>query len=261
MEEQDLNYRPDKSLGQHFLTDVHLAKKMPELLQDFGLAYQNILEVGPGKGVLTDFLTQKTPNLKLVEFDERSVHYLKERYGANTPEIIHQDFLKLNLSDCFNGEKMAIVSNFPYQISGAALVKIFLNADLVSEVVGMLQKEVVMRIMAKSGNKAYGILAVLLQSLYEVNFVKTVKPGSFNPPPKVDSAVFHLIRRKNTISSPKKLLEILKSAFGKRRKMLNNTLYKQYPQLNEAFSTFAKKRPEQLQVQEFIDLAEFLADQ
>ncbi len=186
--------KPKKALGQHFLTDENIAKKIVDCLQGTG----NLLEIGPGKGVLSKYLIQN-PDLNpyLVETDEEAVEYLSEHYPEYVERIISADFLKYPLENIFGKEKFNIIGNFPYNISSQIFFKVLDYRSQVDECVGMIQKEVAERIASKPGNKTYGILSVLLQAFYEIDYLFTVKEGVFFPPPKVKSAVIRL-RRNNT---------------------------------------------------------------
>ncbi|MDN5202936.1 16S rRNA (adenine(1518)-N(6)/adenine(1519)-N(6))-dimethyltransferase RsmA [Fulvivirgaceae bacterium BMA10] len=249
--------RPKKYLGQHFLRDLRIAEKIAQSLTGH-LDYQNILEVGPGMGVLTDFLMKEHPliNIYAVDVDKESIAFLNDRYGDRKGlEVIHGDFLRMNISDTIK-DKVAIIGNFPYNISSQIFFKTLELKDQVPEVVCMLQKEVAERIVAKPGGKIYGILSVLLQAFYEVEYLFTVEPHVFHPPPKVKSAVIRLIRNSTSqLKCDEQLFKkVVKSGFQNRRKTLRNALKKiNLPAEMEGLDVLGK-RAEQLSVNDFIDL-------
>ena len=213
-----MEVRAKKSLGQHFLTDQSIATRIVDALQG-----SDVLEVGPGMGVLTQYLLGK--NLKVVEIDKESVAYLEKHFPSLGNGLIEGDFLKMNLSGLFPGQ-FSIIGNFPYNISSQIFFKILEFRDLVPEVVCMIQKEVAERIAEKPGTKIYGILSVFLQAWYDIEFLFTVGPRAFNPPPKVHSAVIRLTRNSRTsLGCDEKLFRsVVKTAFGQRRKTLRNSL-------------------------------------
>ena len=242
--------RPKKYLGQHFLCDDGIAQRIVESLN---APNPNLLEIGPGMGVLTKFLIHKeNVNLQVVEIDDESVAYLQQNYPELSDKIIPADFLTLDLSAMYT-DKVSIIGNFPYNISSQILFKILENKDLVTETVGMFQKEVAERIASAPGNKHYGILSVLLQAFYDIEYLFTVHEGSFNPPPKVKSAVIRISRNpEKRLGCDEKLFkQVVKTAFNQRRKTLRNSL-KTF-QFQEEFITdpIFTKRPEQLTVGEF----------
>jgi len=257
-----------KHLGQHFLTDETIAKDIADALTENG--YDNVLEIGPGMGVLTKYLLQKKPKVTVMELDRESVDYLKntfwlEHIKIDTSKdkftILEGDFLKKNIQDIFNKQQVAIIGNFPYNISTQIVFKAIENREFVPEFAGMFQKEVAMRIAEKEGSKVYGILSVLTQAFYDVEYLFTVPPTVFNPPPKVDSGVIRLIRKENyTLPVDEKLFfRVVKTAFNQRRKMLRSSL-KSF-QLSDALKEepIFTKRPEQLSVNDFIELTKKLA--
>ncbi|MBQ8061046.1 MAG: ribosomal RNA small subunit methyltransferase A [Bacteroidales bacterium] len=235
-----MEVRAKKALGQHFLTDQSIAMRIVDALQG-----TDVLEVGPGMGVLTQYLLknpsvilseaknlkiveidkEEAKNLKVVEIDKESVVYLKKHFPALGEGLIEGDFLKMDLSGLFPGP-FSIIGNFPYNISSQIFFKIIDNRDLVPEVVCMIQKEVAQRIAEKPGTKTYGILSVFLQAWYDIEYLFTVGPGAFNPPPKVQSAVIRLTRNSRTsLGCDEKLFRtVVKTAFGQRRKTLRNSL-------------------------------------
>src|SRR5699024_11338997 len=214
-----------KHLGQHFLNDKNIAKKIVDSLTP-NLGFSKVLEVGPGMGVLSDFLIENQDiELHLIDIDTESIAYLKNKYPSLGKRLIHGDFLKLNFQELFN-EKFAIIGNFPYNISSQILFKILDNKDQVPQTVGMFQKEVAERCTAQPGSKSYGILSVLLQAYFDIKYFFTVKAGAFNPPPKVLSGVIEL-RRNNVrkLDCNEALFKkVVKAAFNQRRKTLRNAL-------------------------------------
>ncbi|WP_109851270.1 16S rRNA (adenine(1518)-N(6)/adenine(1519)-N(6))-dimethyltransferase RsmA [Aquimarina sp. AU58] len=252
-----------KHLGQHFLKDENIAKKIGDTLTLQG--YKNVIEIGPGMGVLTKYILQKDIDVIAMDLDRESIEYLNTNFhlehtealrGNTTFRVIEADFLKFNLDVIFDKEQFAITGNFPYNISTQIVFKTLENKDRIPEFTGMFQKEVAQRICEKAGSKAYGILSVLTQAFYDAEYLFTVPPNVFNPPPKVDSGVLRLIR-KNEYSLPcneKLFFRVVKTAFGQRRKTLRNSL-KTF-ELNDEIKTLEilTKRPEQLSVDQFIEL-------
>jgi len=248
-----------KHLGQHFLTDKNIALKIcTALLIDTD--QRNVLEVGPGMGILTDILLEiKDFKTYLIDIDTESIDYLKKKYPDYTDQIIEGDFLKFNFNTYFESQ-VAIIGNFPYNISTQILFRVLEEREKVDIVVGMFQKEVAERIAAKAGNKTYGILSVLLQAYYKIEYLFTVNPSVFNPPPKVKSAVIRLTRLRTIIPDcdEKLFLQIVKAGFNQRRKTLRNALSahlnsgtKQNPILD--------LRAEALNPEQFIELTKFLS--
>lgn len=215
--------RPKKSLGQHFLKDQNVAAKIVEALVPAG--EETVVEIGPGTGMLTQFLVKKTPALQLVEIDRDSVAYLKEHYPELTKKIHEVDFLTLNLEEKFPGA-LHIIGNFPYNISSQIFFKVLDHRPQVKQVVCMLQKEVAERIVCPPGSKTYGILSVLLQAYYDMEYLFKVPPGVFFPPPKVMSAVIRLVRNSRQQLGCDEVLfkQVVKQAFQTRRKTLRNAL-------------------------------------
>ena len=245
-----------KSYGQHFLNKESIAQDIASSLA-LTNEYQGIVEVGPGKGMLTKYLMNyKEHDLKVVEADRDMVHYLANHYTELVPHIISGDFLKVNLQEYFQGE-FAIIGNFPYNVSSQIIFKMLENKEQVPELVGMFQKEVAERIIAQPNSKAYGVLSVLVQAFYETEYLYTIGPENFNPPPKVQSAVIRLQRKKsfkNLGCDEKRLKTVVKVTFGMRRKMLRNSM-KQFLPKNIIFEDeFFQKRPENLSLEEFIYL-------
>lgn len=247
--------KPKKFLGQHFLKDLKVAQDIADTVDTF--PDLPILEVGPGMGVLTQFLVRKERMLKVVELDYESVTYLREAYPSLEDNIIEDDFLKMNLQRLFDGKPFVLTGNYPYNISSQIFFKMLDNKDLIPCCTGMIQKEVAERIAAGPGSKTYGILSILIQAWYDVEYLFTVEPGVFNPPPKVKSAVIRMTRNEvqNLGCDAKLFKQVVKTTFNQRRKTLRNSikpiLGKDCPLTeNELFN----KRPEQLSVQQFIDL-------
>ncbi|PQJ80179.1 16S rRNA (adenine(1518)-N(6)/adenine(1519)-N(6))-dimethyltransferase RsmA [Polaribacter porphyrae] len=262
-----MSVKAKKYLGQHFLNDESIAKKIADTLTEKG--YNNVLEIGPGMGVLTKYLLKKKLKVTVLELDVESVMYLndnfkKEQISINTSsekfEIIEGDFLKQDITSLFKKEQVAIIGNFPYNISSQIVFKAIENRGVVPELSGMFQKEVAMRIAEKKGSKVYGILSVLTQAFYDVEYLFTVPPNVFSPPPKVDSGVIRCIRKENyTLPVDEKIFfRVVKTAFNQRRKMLRSSLksFKLSDTLKE--DPIFAKRPEQLSVLEFISLTQKL---
>ena len=250
-----MQVRPKKSLGQHFLTDLSIASQIADTVD--ACPDIPILEVGPGTGVLTQFLLQKQRELRVVEIDRESVAYLKSNYPSLDGKIIESDFLQMDLSSTFEGKPFVLTGNYPYNISSQIFFKMLEYKDLIPCCTGMIQKEVAERMAATPGHKSYGVLSIFIQAWYDVTYLFTVDEHVFNPPPKVKSAVIRLTRNSNSsLGCDEKLFRrIVKSVFTMRRKMLRNGM-KQIvgngsPMLNDPLFN---KRPEQLSIQDFIDL-------
>jgi 16S rRNA (adenine1518-N6/adenine1519-N6)-dimethyltransferase len=243
-----------KHLGQHFLKDENTARKIGDTLTLKG--YKKVLEIGPGMGVLTKYLLEKDVDTYVIEIDNESVEYLKANYLNLAPRIIEQDFLKYNLSAVFGHEPFAITGNFPYNISSQIVFKALDMRHQIPEFTGMFQKEVAQRICSKEGSKVYGILSVLTQAFYNAEYLFTVPPSVFNPPPKVDSGGLRLIRKQDdTLPCDEKLFfKVVKQGFQQRRKTLRNSLKTFNLSDNLKANSIFGKRPEQLSVQEFIKL-------
>lgn len=247
--------RPKKFLGQHFLKDLQVAQDIADTVDT--CPDIPILEVGPGMGVLTQFLIPKGRPLKVVELDFESVAYLKENFVQLGDNIIEQDFLKMDLSRLFDGQSFVLTGNYPYNISSQIFFKMLEYKDLIPCCTGMIQKEVAERIAAKPGNKTYGILSVLIQAWYRVEYLFTVHEHVFNPPPKVKSAVIRMTRNEtqNLGCNEKLFKQIVKTTFNQRRKTLRNSIS---PILDKNSPLSAdplfNKRPEQLSVEDFIEL-------
>ncbi|NNK81517.1 MAG: 16S rRNA (adenine(1518)-N(6)/adenine(1519)-N(6))-dimethyltransferase RsmA [Flavobacteriaceae bacterium] len=253
-----MSVKAKKHLGQHFLRDENIAKKIADTLSLEG--YSNILEIGPGMGVLTKYLLEKDCTTYVIEIDTESVDYLKANYLNLAPRIIEKDFLKYDLTEVFKNEPLAIIGNFPYNISSQIVFKTLEIRNQIPEFSGMFQKEVAQRICQKEGSKTYGILSVLTQAFYHADYLFTVSPNVFNPPPKVDSGVLRLTRKDNfTLPCDEKLFfKVVKTAFQQRRKTLRNSLKSfNLSDILKANVIF-DKRPEQLSVEAFIELTSLI---
>lgn len=253
-----MSVKAKKHLGQHFLRDENIAKKIVDTLSLSG--YINVLEIGPGMGVLTKYLLEKDITTYVIEIDTESVAYLQTHYLNLAPRIIEKDFLKYNLSEVFNEEQFAIIGNFPYNISSQIVFKTLKMRDQIPEFSGMFQKEVAQRICEKEGSKTYGILSVLTQAFYDAEYLFTVPPSVFNPPPKVDSGVLRLTRKENynLPCDEKMFFKVVKTAFQQRRKTLRNSLKTFNLSDNLKANVIFGKRPEQLSVNEFIELTSLI---
>lgn len=243
-----------KHLGQHFLNDESIAQKIAETLTLKN--YNAILEIGPGMGVLTKYLLEKDVVTHVIEIDSESVEYLKANYLNLANRIIEKDFLKFDLNLIFKGQPFAIIGNFPYNISTQIVFKVLEMRNQIPEFSGMFQKEVAERICSKEGSKVYGILSVLTQAFYNAEYLFTVPPNVFNPPPKVDSGVLRLTRKENHSlpCDPELFFKVVKAAFQQRRKTIRNSLkiFNLSDILRE--DSIFDKRPEQLNVQQFLEL-------
>ena len=266
--------RPKKNLGQHFLTDLDIARRIADTVD--ACADIPVLEVGPGMGVLTQFLTRKPRELAVVEIDKESVEYLRvhsSEFTVHSSEpsplrIIQGDFLRMDLSEVFDGRQFVLTGNYPYDISSQIFFKMLDNRDLIPCCTGMIQHEVALRMAAKPGNKQYGILSVLMQAWYDVEYLFTVEPSVFNPPPKVQSAVIRLTRNGVTdLGCDEQLFRrVVKATFGQRRKMLRVSLRQLFDQQHQPSADFFQqdmmtRRPEQLTIKEFVDLTNLVAGQ
>jgi len=250
--------RPKKHLGQHFLTDKNIAAKIAGCLSG---NYTVVCELGPGTGILTSALLERSDinKLKLIEIDSESVDYLNTHFKDERLEIVEYDFLKYDLSK-ISTEPFALIGNFPYNISSQIFFKALANRDLVPEIAGMIQKEVAERMTASPGNKTYGILSVLMQTWYDIEYCFTVNENVFFPPPKVKSAVIRMTRNSFTKlqCDEKLLITVVKTAFNQRRKTMRNSLKSL---LNDEIKSdpIFDQRPEQLSVQQFIDLTNLIS--
>jgi 16S rRNA (adenine1518-N6/adenine1519-N6)-dimethyltransferase len=252
--------RAKKHLGQHFLTDESIAEQIVNALKHISL-YKNVLEVGPGMGVLTKYLIQKKEfETFIIDIDRESIAYLKKEFPVLENKIIEGDFLRLDFSTLFNNQPFAVIGNFPYNISTEILFKVLDHKNQVPEVVGMFQKEVAERIAAKPRNKTYGVTSVLLQAFYDIEYLFTVQENVFNPPPKVKSAVIRLTRNSTqTLDCDEKLFkQLVKAGFNQRRKTLRNSI-KAF-KLKPGFEThqYLTQRAEELSVADFVALANMI---
>ena len=249
--------KPKKNLGQHFLTDLNVAKRIADTVD----ACPNIpiLEIGPGMGVLTQYLVEKHRDVKAVEIDKESVAYLNEAFPILHDNIVGADFLQMNLEDIFSGKQFVLTGNYPYDISSQIFFKMLDNKNLIPCCTGMIQREVALRIAAQPGNKTYGILSVLIQAWYDVEYLFTVDEDVFNPPPKVKSAVIRMTRNNvSKLNCDENLFKrLVKTVFNQRRKMLRVSLRQMIP--NKVHKNFYEqdvmtKRPEQLTIAQFVEL-------
>lgn len=257
----DQGIKAKKHLGQHFLGDETVAKDIGDTLTYQG--YKHILEIGPGTGVLTKYLLEKPAHLTVMDLDRESIEYLKTSFTLEHKlsnekfTVIEADFLRYDLDTIYPGEQVAITGNFPYNISTQIVFRTIENKERIPEFSGMFQKEVAARICADNGSKTYGIMSVLVQAYYDAEYLFTVPPTAFIPPPKVDSGVLRLKRKDNYQNigcSEEMLFKVVKMAFQQRRKTLRNSL--KGMGLSDTFreNVFLTRRPEQVSVQEFITL-------
>lgn len=246
--------KPKKALGQHFLKDLQIAERIADTLSDY--KQLPVLEIGPGMGVLTQFLLEKGHDLTVVELDLESVDYLEQNFPALEGKILAEDFLRLDLSKLFSGQ-FCVIGNYPYNISSQIFFKVLDYKEHIPCCSGMIQKEVAERLAAGPGSKTYGILSVLLQAWYEVEYLFTVSEKVFDPPPKVKSAVIRMVRNKRTeLGCDEKLFKtVVKTSFNQRRKTLRNSMK---PLLGKDCPDYQlpifDKRPEQLSVEQFVEL-------
>lgn len=246
--------KPKKSLGQHFLKDLQIARRIAETLNDY--KHLPVLEIGPGMGVLTQFLLEEGHDLTVVELDMESVDYLEQHFPALEGRILAEDFLRLDLEKRFPGP-FCVIGNYPYNISSQIFFKVLDYKDCVPCCSGMIQKEVAERLASPPGKKAYGILSVLLQAWYDIEYLFTVSETVFDPPPKVKSAVIRMTRNSRTSLGCDEALfkTVVKTSFNQRRKTLRNSMK---PLLGKDFPDYAlpifDKRPEQLSVEQFVEL-------
>jgi 16S rRNA (adenine1518-N6/adenine1519-N6)-dimethyltransferase len=257
-----------KHLGQHFLTDESIAKNIANSLS--GKGYDDVLEIGPGMGVLTKYLLHQKAKITVMELDRESVAYLHDTFplehikldtSTDHFSVLEGDFLKKNIQDIFNKKQVAIIGNFPYNISTQIVFKAIENREFVPEFAGMFQKEVAKRIAEKEGSKVYGIMSVLTQAFFDVEYLFTVPPTVFNPPPKVESGVIRLVRKKD-FSLPvdeKLFFRVVKTAFNQRRKMLRSSLKSFNLSTTLKEDPIFTKLPEQLSVDAFIALTKKIA--
>ncbi len=249
-----------KHLGQHFLKDLTIAQKIADTLSFSG--YRKTLEIGPGMGVLTQFLLDKDTDVYVIEIDRESVTYLENHFPKLQNKIISGDFLKFDIVSYFK-EPFAIIGNFPYNISSQIVFKMLDLRDYIPEFSGMFQKEVAERICEKAGSKTYGILSVLVQAFYDADYLFTVSENVFNPPPKVKSGVLRLVRKENFhLDCDEKLFfSVVKTAFQQRRKTLRNSLKSFINSEELKVKTVFDKRPEQLSWEEFVEITKMIGMQ
>ena len=253
-----MNVKAKKHLGQHFLINTAICEKIVQALPVFETRMK-VVEIGPGKGAITDFFLQRTDiDFCAFEVDLESILYLKKAHPEFN-KVYNQDFLEANFSTYFQEEQFCVVGNFPYNISSQILFKCLAHRTEITGIVGMFQKEVAQRICEKPGSRQYGILSVLMQAYYEVSYLFTVEPGSFYPPPKVKSGVIRCVRNNRTVlgCDEKLFVKVVKAAFNQRRKTLRNSIRAVFPNaiLTEEFES---RRPEQLTVDAFIQLTNLI---
>lgn len=257
--------RPKKNLGQHFLTDLNIAKAIADTVD--ACPDIPVLEVGPGMGVLTQFLMPKGRDLKVVEIDSESVAYLYEKFPELRENVVAEDFLRMDLTKLFNGRQFVLTGNYPYDISSQIFFKMLDNKDLIPCCTGMIQREVALRMASAPGTKAYGILSVLIQAWYDVEYLFTVDENVFNPPPKVKSAVIRMTRNGvSELGCDRNLFRrVVKTAFNQRRKMLRGSLKPlfQTGMPGEGFFglDIMTKRPEQLTIAQFVELTNLVENE
>ena len=255
--------RAKKALGQHFLTDLNIARKIATSLSGGSAeSPDKVLEVGCGMGVLTQFLLQRDDIVTYgAEIDGESVEYLHAHYPDFSARLTEGDFLKMDLKEVY-GDRLKIVGNFPYNISSQIFFKVLENRDIVPECVGMIQREVAVRLAEPPGSKEYGILSVLLQAWYDIEYLFTVGEKVFNPPPKVKSAVVRLVRNNVTqLDCDEQLfIKVVKASFGQRRKMLRNSLKAAFGNFGGLEHRFFTMRAEQLSVANFVELTQWVAE-
>lgn len=255
--------RPKKNLGQHFLTDLDIARRIADTID--ACPDIPVLEVGPGMGVLTQYLAPKPRELKVVEIDRESVAYLNEHFPRLRDHIIGEDFLRMDLDGLFGGRQFVLTGNYPYDISTQIFFKMIDNRHLIPCCTGMIQREVAQRIASAPGTKAYGILSVLIQAWYDVEYLFTVDENVFNPPPKVKSAVIRMTRNDvRELGCDETLFRrVVKTAFNQRRKMLRVSLRPLFTErpASPAFyqHDMMTRRPEQLSIPEFVQLTNLVA--
>ena len=252
-----MTVRAKKHLGQHFLKDEDIAKKIANSLTENG--YNTILEIGPGMGMLTKYLLEKKAKITVMEIDRDSVAYLEEHKPKLKDKIYSADFLKTDITQLFDGEPFAVVGNFPYNISSQIIFKCIENRDLVPEIMGMFQKEMAERIAEKPGTKVYGIISVLTQAFYDIEYCFTVDAQMFNPPPKVQSGVIRCVRNstQKLACDEKLFIQIVKASFNQRRKTIRNSV-KGFLKGNVVEGPIFTLRPERLSVEDFVYLTNLI---
>lgn len=249
--------RPKKNLGQHFLTDLSIARRIADTVD--ACPDLPVLEVGPGMGVMTQYLIEKPRPFKVVEIDRESVTYLNEHFPKLRENILGEDFLRMDLRHVFNGQQFVLTGNYPYDISSQIFFKMLDNRDLIPCCTGMIQHEVAVRMASQPGNKQYGILSVLIQAWYNVEYLFSVEPTVFNPPPKVMSAVIRMVRNDvQHLGCDEELFKrVVKTVFNQRRKMLRVSLRQLLPPDSSFYALHASlltRRPEQLSIPQFVEL-------
>ena len=254
--------RPKKNLGQHFLTDLSIAKAIADTVD--ACPELPVLEVGPGMGVMTQFLVEKPRPLKVVEIDRESVAWLNEHFPKLRENILGEDFLRMDLQTVFDGQPFVLTGNYPYDISSQIFFTMLDNKELIPCCTGMIQREVAQRMAAEPGSKTYGILSVLIQAWYNVEYLFTVDEHVFNPPPKVKSAVIRMTRNEVLdLGCDERLFKrLVKTVFNQRRKMLRVSLKQMLPADSPFFtlhSSLLTKRPEQLSIPQFVELTNLVA--
>lgn len=254
-----MSVRAKKHLGQHFLTDKNICRKIADQFREHA-GCQTVLEIGPGMGALTEFLLERQElDVHVMEIDRDSVVYLQENYPALNGKIYSRDFLKTDLREIFGTNSFAVVGNFPYNISSQILFKCIEYRNQVPEIMGMFQKEVAVRVAEKPGTKAYGILSVLLQTYYDIEYCFTVDEHVFNPPPKVKSGVIRCTRNERTHlpCNEELFIKVVKATFNQRRKTIRNGL-KVLTNVADLYHPFFELRAERLSVDDFIELTVYL---
>ena len=257
--------KPKKNLGQHFLTDLSIAKRIADTVD--ACPEIPVLEIGPGMGVLTQYLVEKPRVVKAVEIDAESVAYLYERFPKLHENILGEDFLQMDLTQIFDGKQFVLTGNYPYDISSQIFFKMLDYKDLIPCCTGMIQREVALRMAAAPGSKAYGILSVLIQAWYDVEYLFTVDENVFNPPPKVKSAVIRMTRNDVTdIGCEEQLFKrVVKTVFNQRRKMLRVSLRQIFNNGKPTDGFYEQdimtKRPEQLSIPQIVELTNMVEEQ
>ena len=258
--------KPKKNLGQHFLTDLSIARRIADTVD--ACPDIPVLEIGPGMGVLTQYLVQKPREVKAVEIDSESVAYLHEAFPKLHDNIIGEDFLRMDLNTIFGGRQFVLTGNYPYDISSQIFFKMLDYKELIPCCTGMIQREVAERIASRPGNKSYGILSVMIQAWYDTEYLFTVDENVFNPPPKVKSAVIRMTRNGVTDLGCNEVLfkRVVKAVFNQRRKMLRVSMKQlfnaeNFPSPEFFLQDIMTKRPEQLTIQQFVELTNMVAKQ
>ena len=256
--------RPKKNLGQHFLTDLDIARRIADTVD--ACPSIPVLEIGPGMGVLTQYLVEKPREVKAVEIDRESVAYLQEHFPKLRDNILGEDFLQMDLTQVFGGHQFVLTGNYPYDISSQIFFKMLDNKDLIPCCTGMIQREVAQRIAAEPGSKTYGILSILIQAWYDVEYLFTVDENVFNPPPKVKSAVIRMTRNATTdLGCDWPLFRrLVKTVFNQRRKMLRGSIRQMFSADHQPSAGFYEqeimtRRPEQLTIAQFVELTNQIA--